>query len=282
MLDTTPGEAGHGGAPVCALDPFADGFLRDPFAFHTELLEAGPVVWLERYGIWGMARYAEVHEALRDWAVFSSAAGVGLSDFRREKPWRPPSLLLEADPPEHTVVRSIIERVLSPRAVKVLRDRFEAEAEDLVDRLISAGRIDAVPELAEVFPVNVFSDAVGVRAEGRENLLRYGNMVFNGQGPRNDLFRASTENLQTVQAWIMESCSRDSLGPRGFGAQIYEAADAGEITPEQAGMLVRSFLSAGLDTTISALGNAVHLLATHPDQWDLLRADPFLARHAFE
>src|SRR5262245_45168900 len=40
--------AGPGGAPVCGLDPFADGFLRDPFAFHAELREAGPVVWLER------------------------------------------------------------------------------------------------------------------------------------------------------------------------------------------------------------------------------------------
>jgi cytochrome P450 len=47
-------------------------------------------------------------------------------------------------------------------------------------------------------------------------------------------------------------------------------------------MLVRSFLSAGLDTTVSSLGNAVHLFATNPDQWEALRADPSLARTAFE
>src|SRR5258708_6285182 len=89
-------------APVSAADPFAHDFLRDPFTFHEDLREAGPVVWLEQYGIWAMARYAEVHEALRDWETFCSSAGVGLSDFRRETPWRPPSLLLEADPPEHS------------------------------------------------------------------------------------------------------------------------------------------------------------------------------------
>jgi cytochrome P450 len=70
--------------------------------------------------------------------------------------------------------------------------------------------------------------------------------------------------------------------PSGFGDQIYEAADAGEITEAQAGMLVRSFLSAGLDTTVSSLGDAVHLFATNPEQWDLLRADPSRARPAFE
>ena len=73
MQETT--QPGPGGAPVCALDPFADGFLHDPFSFHNELREAGPVVWLEHYGMWGMARYAEVHEALRDCERYSSAAG---------------------------------------------------------------------------------------------------------------------------------------------------------------------------------------------------------------
>ena len=93
---------------------------------------------------------------------------------------------------------------------------------------------------------------------------------------------AAMHNAAKVQEWIMASCRREALTPDGFGAQIYEAADAGEITEEQAGMLVRSFLSAGLDTTVSALGNAVHLLATNPDQWELLRADPSLTRPAFE
>ncbi|MCA1703611.1 MAG: cytochrome P450 [Actinobacteria bacterium] len=163
-----------------------------------------------------------------------------------------------------------------------MRDIFEAKAEAVVDRLVSVGTFDAITEFAEVFPVQVFSDAVGIPEEGRENLLLYGDMVFNGQGPRNELFKASTENLAEVRDWIMSSCRREALGPGGFGAQIYESADEGTITEEQAGMLVRSFLSAGLDTTVSALGNAVHLLATNPAQWDRLRADPSLARSAFE
>lgn len=85
--------------PVLDIDPFDEGFLSNPDPFHEQLREAGPVVYLRRYGIWAMARFAEVQAALRDHATFCSAAGVGLSDFTKEKPWRPPSLLLEADPP---------------------------------------------------------------------------------------------------------------------------------------------------------------------------------------
>ena len=146
------------------------------------------MAWLERYDVWATGRHEHVHSILTDWRTFMSGAGVGLIDLRVDA-WRPPSLLLEADPPDHTVVRSIIERVLSPRAVKILRERFSARADTLVDRFVGAGSFDAMEELARVFPVEVFADEVGVSEDGRENLLPYGDMVFNGQGPRNEYFR---------------------------------------------------------------------------------------------
>jgi 4-methoxybenzoate monooxygenase (O-demethylating) len=61
--------------PVLDIDPFAEGFLGDPDPFHELLREAGPAVYLERYGIWAMARFAEVQAALRDHATFCSAPG---------------------------------------------------------------------------------------------------------------------------------------------------------------------------------------------------------------
>jgi len=45
---------------------------------------------------------------------------------------------------------------------------------------------------------------------------------------------------------------------------------------------VRSLLSAGLDTTVNGIGAALYCLARFPDQWQLLRRDPSLARNAFE
>jgi cytochrome P450 len=74
---------------------------------------------------------------LIDWQTFMSGAGVGLSDLRAEGSWRPSSSLLEADPPTHTVVREIIERVLSPKAVKILRDKFEAKARSMLSTSIT-------------------------------------------------------------------------------------------------------------------------------------------------
>ena len=102
------------GVPVISADPFSLENIANPHALHEQLREAGPVVRLDYYGIWGMARYEQVNAALKDWATFSSAAGAGLSDFRKEKPWRTPSLLLEADPPAHTRSREIVGPVMAP------------------------------------------------------------------------------------------------------------------------------------------------------------------------
>jgi cytochrome P450 len=268
--------------PTIDVDPYAMEVLTDPYPFHHELREAGPVVWLEPHGVWATGRYEQVRAVLTDWETFISGAGTGLIDVRVDH-WREPSLLLESDPPEHTVVREIMERIfLPPKAFEAVRERFEAKAEALVESLVSAGSFDAVTEFAEVFPVQAFGDEVGIREEGRENLLAYADIVFNGQGPRNELFDAATENAEEIQEWIASSCERENLAPDSFGAQIYEAADEGEITEEQPKMLVRSLLSAGLDTTVSALGSAVRLLATNPGQWERLRADPSLARAVFE
>jgi cytochrome P450 len=269
-------------APVLDLDPFADEFLRDPGPHHAQLRDAGPVVFLERYRVWAIARFAEVQAALRDHETFCSSAGVGLSDFRKETPWRPPSLLLEADPPGHNRARRATARVLSPRTIEGLRPDFEQAAEATVSALVARGAFDGVTDLAQAYPLRVFPDAVGLSRDGRENLLAYGGMVFNAFGPRNRLFDESMAAAEPVRAWIADHCQRGALAPGGLGAGLYEAVDAGEITDEEAALLVRSLLSAGIDTTRNALALALLALAIWPDQWVALRDDPGLARAAFE
>jgi cytochrome P450 len=269
-------------APVSGIDPFSTEFFEDPHRIHAELRDAGPVVWLERYGIWAVARYQEVHAVLNDWQTFCSSRGAGLSDFAREKPWRPPSLVLETDPPEHDRTRAVLNRVLSPAAMKRLREDFAAVAEQMVHELLGRGGFDAVADLAEAFPLSVFPDAVGLRREGREHLLPYAGLAFNAFGPDNALRRAALAEAAPHVAWVMQQCQRESLAPGGFGAQIHAAADAGEITPEEAPLLVRSLLTAGLDTTVNGIGAAIYCLARFPEQFRRLREDPSLARAAFE
>ncbi|MGI5328225.1 cytochrome P450 [Actinomadura nitritigenes] len=268
--------------PAIDADPFGHEHLEDPLPLHEALREAGPVTYLTRYDVFALARYEHVHAALTDWQGLQSAAGVGLGNFRHEKPWRPPSLLLEADPPRHDAPRAVLAKVLGPRALRRLRDGWFADAERLVDEVLSDTEFDAVPRLAEAFPLRVFPDAVGLGRDGRENLLPYGDHLFNTFGPENDLVLKGRSRMPDASGWVNAQCARDRLSPDGFGAQIWAAADRGDITPEQAPLIVRSLLSAGVDTTVHGLAAVLYAFAVNPGQWRRLRDEPHLARTAFD
>jgi cytochrome P450 len=269
--------------PALDIDPFCTAFFDDPYPAQAAMRDAGPVVYLPRYDIHAVARYDDVRAMLMDWGSYSSARGVGISDFAKEKPWRLPSLLLETDPPLHDRTRKLMDKVLSPGAVRELREAFAVAAEVLIDELLARGSFDAVRDLAEAYPLTVFSDAVGMPAENRRFLLPYGNMVFNSFGPRNELFEAAVADAEPVLAWVQAQSRREALSSTGFGAAIHAAADdGGDISVAEAEVLVRSLLTAGVDTTVNGLGAAVYCLARFPFAFEQLRADPSLARAAFE
>jgi 4-methoxybenzoate monooxygenase (O-demethylating) len=268
--------------PSFDLDPFGDAFLSDPYRHQSMMREAAAVVRLPRYDLLALTRFSEVRSVLLDWRTYCSSAGVGLANFRKETPWRPPSVLLEADPPLHDRTRGILMRILTPKLLRSLQDTFTREAEEFVARLVRRGHVDAVADLAEPYPVKVFSDALGLPVDGRHHLLAYSNLGFNAFGPRNRRFQDAMDKATDAVDWVMANCRREAFAPGGFGALIYAAADTGELSEEEAFLIVRGFLTAGMDTTVSAIGSAILCLARNPDQWALLRADPALARAAFE
>ncbi|HEX3914511.1 MAG TPA: hypothetical protein VHW71_13455, partial [Steroidobacteraceae bacterium] len=167
------------------IDPFSQAFLADPYPHQQQLRDTGPIVRLARYGVWAVARYEQVCAVLNDWQTFCSGGGVGMSNFHKEKNWRPPSLLLETDPPIHDRARTVMNRAMSPKNLRALRDGFLREAARMIERAVDLVTFDAVAELGRSYPLKVFPDAVGIAEDGREILLPYGNMVFNTMGPKN-------------------------------------------------------------------------------------------------
>ena len=271
-------------SPVTSdLDPFSPEFRADPFTAYARLRELeAPLVWLPQYSIWVVSRYEPVRAVLGDWKRFSNAGGGGIKNYFLEKPWRRPSLILEVDPPEHPRTRKVLMQALAPERLQQLRPIFEAQADAILDEALDRGTLDAIPDLVQRFPLTVFPDAVGMKPEDRSNMLVYGAMVFGGFGPVVPWYENLMKQAEEVSAWIMERCKRENLAPDGIGAAIYAQADTGVIDDGEATLLVRSLLSAGVDTTIDSIGLCLRCLADHPDQWELLKSDPGMARAAFE
>jgi cytochrome P450 len=271
-----------GSIPEFDFDIYSPEFLANPFPYYEEMRKAGPVFRLPRYDVYGVSRYEDVQAVLRDYERFCSSGGASIRNYFKEKPWRTPSPILETDPPMHTRARAVLTRILSPAAIEKLKKDFQADATKLIDRLVASGRFDAVKDIGEVFPVKVFPEALGLPDADRSILLRYAQLVVAGFGPKNDFAARAEQGFDEVIKWVNRNIQRDALRPNSFGMQVYEAADAGQLTPEEAPLLVRSFLSAGLDTSIRGLSRVLLCLAENPEQWHLLSEKPSLGRAAFE
>ncbi len=271
----------HAVLPAFDTDPFSDAVLTDPYPFATRLREAGPVAWLTHYGIYAVAGYKEVQSVLTDWQTFTNTGGAGLSDIRKPGSWRPPSAILESDPPVHTGIRSALMRILSPAVVRQWRETFTAEADLLADRLVEQGEFDGVHEVSEAFVLKVFPDVVGVDMP-REAAVAVGDMNFNAIGPANERTRVAAERAAPYMAWYEQAMQRESMRPGGFGELLFQAEDEGAIPPGVGMNLARSFLRGGTDTTISGIGFMLQHIATRPDVFDTLKAQPQRLRGAFD
>lgn len=268
--------------PLSDDDPYATENLINPYPMFDRMRAAGPAVWLERYEVLAFTSDQGVRDILVDHETFINGAGVGPKNLHQEAAWRPQGIL-ETDPPMHTPMRKAMTEVISPRGVRSLREQFQVFADELVDRIVDRGEVDGATGFAEIFPIRAFGDAVGIPREGREeNLLPHGAMNFSAFGPENDLHREYFARGEGTREWVMANCARENLAPDGLGAKVWEHADAGEITPDQATLLVRALLSAGLDSTVLAIGNTLHCLLENPDQWQIVRDNPRYAKFAID
>jgi cytochrome P450 len=260
-------------------DPFSPIAVRNARAVDDRLRELAPAVKVTRENMTLLTRYEQVSAGLRDWKTFSS----------RSRPWHDPrsvrpELLLTDDPPKHTAVRAVIAEALSPKALARMGEAFRADAEALVLRLRekSGTAIDAMADITRPFVYKVLPDLLGIPLAGRENMYAFGNMVWATLGPVNELFHAAMKDTAPVIDWVERCCSRENLTSGSLGMQMFLAADRGEITQDEAKLLVGILLSAAADTTVMTLGNAIRAFALFPGEYQLVRADLSLVRPAFE
>jgi cytochrome P450 len=263
--------------PVCHEDVFGREAVRNARAVDDALREMGPVVKLARENITMVARHDHVAAGLKDWQAFSS----------KSRPWHDPNsvrpeILLVDDPPRHTHVRTVIASALSPKALGKMATAFAADADALLREVKQLEMIDAVAAISRPFVYKVLPDLLGVPKAGREHMTRFGHMVWATLGPQNELFHEAMADIGPVIEWVDGCCNRENLDPEGLGMQMFLAADRGAITQDEARLLVGILLSAAADTTVMTVSTAMRAFSLFPDQYRAMRADPSLARSAFE
>jgi cytochrome P450 len=265
------------GIPVSDVDLYTAEARIDPYPIYEELRALGPVVHLSRYDLYALPRYQEVRAALMDWKTFSSARSVFVDP---EMNSQLEGITLCSDPPDHTMMRSVLGRPLRQDRMRDVAPTIEAEADRIVAELVGRGRFDAATELAEHLPMTVVSALVGLPDQGRAKMLEWATAIWNVQGPADERFAQAMPAVEEFMAYANNDAVPGRIIPDGWADQLYQAADRGELPRDKCPVMMLDYVTPSLDTTILGITNAIALFARHPGQWDLLRADRSLIPHA--
>lgn len=266
-------------APSYPHDLYTDEVLVDPYDHYRALRELGPVVWLEAHQMHAVTTWAEARQVLFQAASYCSGQGVAMNDPMNTI--GAGRSLISTDGELHERLRRVLGRSITPRALTSLTDRTAELAGALVDSLVARGSFDAAGELARALPSTIVPDLVGWPDEGRPHLLEWAGATFDCLGPMNARAQQGVPLVQQMLGFANEVAASESMAPGSVGAGILDAVHRGELEPARAAPLLVGYLAPSLDTTISGIASAVWLLASNPDQWAVLRADPSLVPNAF-
>jgi cytochrome P450 len=259
-------------------------FLDDPYPTYEAMRATGPVLWSEEFfgGAWLLTRHADVDRALRDPRLSAQrtagwASGAELRDFQ--------SLfaraLLFLDGADHQRVRRVLQAGFRPEALERLRPGVERMVHEHFDRVDPGGAFDFMREVARPLPMRVIHALLGVAPGDEDRFVRWSDdlAAFIGAAqPSPEQARRARSSLLAMAGHFARllperrRSPRDDLMSRLLQAQVQGELQAGPEMLAQCAML----LFAGHETTRNVLGNGLHALLTHPEQWERLRRDPSL------
>jgi len=265
--------------PSYEADIYADAAILEPYPHYAAMRDLGPLIYLPRYDVYAIPRYAEVKKALLGHTQFLS--GHGVAGFTWPEMFQVKNVLA-SDEPDHSRLRQVMGAPLAPPALKPLTEQIESAADALIVRLIDKGGFDGIADFASFLPVSIVSSLVGLPEQGRDQMLEWAAASFDMLGVGNDRAKQAFEVVGGMIEYVMTRCNPETVKPGGWAAQIWEAVQAGKLTPMEAGILHIDILAPALDTTIFATGHLLHQLASNPDQWAKLKADPSLIPAAID
>jgi cytochrome P450 len=265
-------------------DPFTPAFLSDPYPTYHALRAKDPVHWSSVVNAWVLTRYRDAVTALRDPRLGREPRNVeGIKDTGPSKPpgpFRQMQLqwLVFRDPPDHTRLRTLLNKAFTRGVAVRLRPRIQAIADDLLDRVQGARRMDIIADYAFPLPVTVIAELLGVPVEDRRQLHEWANDLVGAiditETPE-VIERAGHVTLQ-FHDYLRNLLHQRRKAPKDdLISGLMAAEEQGDRLSEDEllGMCV-FLLLAGHDTTLSLVGNAILSLVHHPDQLELLKHDP--------
>lgn len=272
-----------------SFDPYSSTYFDDPYDLYRRMRDERPVLHNEEIGFYALSRWADVVDAERDWATYSSAYGIELDSLTQGGIIHGFESLIMVDPPRHDRLRGLVSRVFTPRAIGGLEPMVREVVTGYLDAIEGRDEVDLLSEFAAFFPVEVISRMLGIPAEGRQQVRLWLDEALTRDIGQTSISDANSEAMVAMGTYFYELAAAKRAHPGDDMlsrlTQVTTTDDDGnEIGLDDVAIAGFGTLigGAGAETVTKLIGNAVVEFGRHPDQWQLVLDDPSVIPGAFE
>ena len=281
------------------LDYLNPEFLENPYPTFAKLRAESPVVWDSKFqtgfstgvGAWHIFKYADIQSILRDRQFSAEIPPLELDRYPEEVREIisqlfsiPQQVMAFTDPPKHTRLRSLVSKTFNAQVVEGMRFRIQEVVDELLDSFQNVQQIEFMENFAEKLPSSVIFDMVGFDRENYPQINTWVKNEIKFLGgvpiPLDLLFQSRTEFVNYIQAQISQR--RQYLREDLLSALIEAQEDGDRLSNEELQAMLWILITAGYETTFSAIGSGLLTLIQNPAQLKLLRENPSLIEIAVE
>jgi cytochrome P450 len=235
---------------------------------------------------WSVFRYDDVVRVLQS-EEFSSMEGPGPE---RMDLMGTDGMLMWADSPTHRRQRQIANRAFLPKRVAERVSTIQAGVDRLIDELGPRGRADIVDDLGIPLTLQMLTAMFGAGGDRIDDLARWGHAAMTtlggtpeeaevGAAAAMEMFGFLAGEIETRRAAIAQG--REPT-PGALTDLILAEHEGTRFADEEILMASNQFLVAGFETTATAVGNAIWLMASYPEERKKLEQDWSLLDQAIE
>src|SRR4051794_31123514 len=249
-------------------DPYDVAINADPYPVFRRLREEAPFYYNEQYDFFAVSRFDDVERGLKDCDTYTSGRGAILELMKADLEIPPGTVIFE-DPPAHTIHRSLLSRMFTPRKVAGLEPQIRAFCAEALDPLVGSGGFDLVRDFGALMPMRVIGmllgipeqDQVAVRDRSDANLRTEPGQAMNNA----DAF-SSGEMFADYIDWRAAHPSDDVMTELMNAEFEDETGVRRRLTRDELLMYIMVVAGAGNETTARLIGWMGTVLAEHPDQ----------------
>jgi hypothetical protein len=265
----------------------------DPYPLYRRYREVDPMNRAEP-GIWTLTRYHDILAVLRDDRFSVDPRNVTAFDELREELGDDQSfienaagrVLLFTDPPDHTRLRTLVNKAFTPRTVERLRGHITEIVGGIFDDVAPRGEMDVIEDLAYPLPALVICELMGVPTSDRDMFRGWSGEVAPVLDPwtSKEVLDNAVGTLAKFLFYFMDLVQKRREDPQDDLVSALLAAEEHDdkLTDEQLLALCILIFIAGHETTQNLIGNGLNALLRHPGELRRLRDDPALTKDAVE